>query len=158
MPESDFAAHSRGMRPVLFVSALVFGCGSSPAPAPVVPPPPPPPVAAPVAQNPPGTLKRSEVLAFLDAGFGRFLQRVEVEPNLDAGQFRGWNIVGLRPDTFWQGVDLRPGDTVVQVNGLPIEREMQAFEAFESLRTADELRVSYYRGAKPRNLAYRIVD
>jgi type II secretory pathway component PulC len=113
---------------------------------------------APVAQNPPGTLKRSEVVSFLDAGFGRFLQRVEVEPNLDQGRFRGWNIVDLRPNTFWQGVDLRPGDTVVQVNGLPIEREMQAFEAFESLRTAEELTVSYYRASKPRALTYRILD
>lgn len=146
------------MRSVVLWSALLLGCGSSPAPAPVAPAPRPPVAVTPAAQNPPGTLKRSELVAFLDAGLGRFLQRVEVEPNLDQGRFRGWNIVDLRPDTFWQGVDLRPGDTVVQVNGLPIEREMEAFEAFQSLRNAAELTVSYYRASKPRALTYRIID
>lgn len=94
----------------------------------------------------------------LDQGFPHFLKRVEVEPSLDNGKFKGWAIVALNPPEFWQGVDLKPGDVVVSVNGLPLERETQAFEAFESLRSAEKLEVSYLRAGEPRKLAYKIVD
>jgi type II secretory pathway component PulC len=103
-------------------------------------------------------LRRRDVVALLDAGFGRFLQQVAVEPSLDAGRFRGWTILELRPVEFWRSVDLQPGDVVKSVNGLPLEREIEAWEAFESLRGADELHVTYQRGAAQRGLRYRIVD
>lgn len=118
------------------------------------PPPPPPPEPA-VAST--GTLLRSDVNALLDAGFARFLQQVDVEPALENGRFRGWRVLALRPESFWATVDLRPGDVVVSVNGMPIERETEAFAAFESLRTADRLSVAYVRGREPRSLEYRIV-
>lgn len=107
---------------------------------------------------PAGTLWRDEVHAIVDAGLGWFLQRVEVEPSLEAGRFRGFRVVQLKPPDFWQGVDLKTGDVVLSVNGMPIERETQAYEAFQSLKKADELRVRYLRGGRERDLVYRIVD
>jgi type II secretory pathway component PulC len=103
-------------------------------------------------------LLRRDVVALRDAGFGRFLQQVAVEPSLDSGRFRGWTIVELRPAEFWHAVDLKPGDVVRSVNGLPLEREIEAWEAFESLRTADELTVAYQRGNAERSFRYRILD
>jgi type II secretory pathway component PulC len=107
---------------------------------------------------PTGSLWRDEVHATVDAGLGWFLQRVEVEPAVEAGRFRGFRVVRLRPPEFWQGVDLRPGDVVLSVNGLPIERETQAYEAFQSLKKATELRVRYARGGTERDLVFRIVS
>src|SRR5262249_7901503 len=104
------------------------------------------------------TLKRSDVVFVIDSGFGYFLQRVQVEPSLADGRFRGWTIVDLRPTRFWDAVDLKPGDVVTSVNGLPIERETEAFDAFESLRPAAEPRVAYFRDGAERALAYRIVE
>ncbi|HEV8551035.1 MAG TPA: PDZ domain-containing protein [Polyangiaceae bacterium] len=112
----------------------------------------------PAPSGPLTTLKRTEVVSVVDAGFGNFLGQVEVEPSLDQGRFRGWTIVDLSPQSFWERVDLKPGDVVTSVNGLPIEREMDAWAAFESLKTASELDVSYYRAGAERKLAYRIVD
>jgi S1-C subfamily serine protease len=133
-------------------------CGSS-TPEPVAPPPAPPPKAAvPVPAAPLTTLRRSDVLGFVESGFGSFLQRVQVEPSLAAGRFRGWTIVDLRPAGFWEPVDLKPGDVVTSVNGLPIERDTEAYAAFQSLRTASELKVAYYRDGAERTLAYRILD
>lgn len=97
-------------------------------------------------------------MSVIDSGLGTFLQRVQVEPSLADGRFRGWTIVDLRPSTFWAPVDLKPGDVVTSVNGLPIERETEAWDAFESLRTAGELRIAYDRNGVERTLAYRIVD
>lgn len=107
---------------------------------------------------PAGALWRDEVHATVDAGLGWFLQRLEVEPSLDAGRFRGFRVVKLEPPDFWQGVDLKPGDVVTSVNGMPIERETQAYAAFQSLKKSDELRVRYLRGGRERELVYRIVD
>jgi type II secretory pathway component PulC len=105
-----------------------------------------------------GVLKRAELVNFVNAGFPNFLQRVEVEPSLDDGRFRGWLIVALQPPAFWQGVDLAPGDVVTSVNDLPIERETEAFDAFQSLKTAPALNVVYVRGGAARRISYRIAD
>lgn len=148
------------MRSVLAFGLLLAGCGGSAPPselpsAAVLPVPPRAPV---VPARQAGTLRRAEVVSFVESGFGEFLSRVEVEPSLDSGRFRGWEIVALRPPGFWQGVDLRPGDVVTSVNGLPIERETEAWEAFQSLKLADELIVHYRRERAERGLVYKIVD
>ena len=115
-------------------------------------------VAATPAPAAPTTLQRKAVVGFIDSGFANFLQRVQVEPSLADGRFHGWTIVDLRPQNFWSAVDLKPGDVVTSVNGMPIERDTEAWDAFESLRTANELRVAYDRNGASHTLAYRIVD
>ena len=106
---------------------------------------------------PAGALWRDDVDATVDAGLGWFLQLVEVEPVIESGRFRGFRVMALRPRTYWQGVDIRPGDIVTSVNGLPIERDVQAFEAFQSIKKSDELRVKYVRQGRERELVYRIL-
>jgi hypothetical protein len=125
---------------------LSAGCGGARADSakkvePATAPAPAPPSSAP-STSAPGTLSRDAVRAEIDAGFGNFLRRIDVEPELDQGRFRGWRIVALRPAEFWAGVDLVPGDVVVSVNGMPIER----------------LTVSYLRSGKQRSLTYSIVE
>lgn len=144
----------------LFGTVLLVGCGATPAPAPRVAAAPPAKVAAvPEVPRPPkGALFRDDVDAVVDGGFPQFLQRVEVEPRLVEGQFRGWSIVNLSPRDFWSGVDLKPGDIVTRVNDLPIERETEAYDAFESLKQADTLRVSFQRDGLSHTLEYRIVQ
>jgi hypothetical protein len=108
--------------------------------------------------RPPATIWRDEMLMMIDGGLGSFLQRVEVEASLPNGRFEGFRIVSLNPAEFWQGVDLKPGDVVTRVNGMPIERETEAYDAFQALRTASELKVSLLRGGVPRVLSYRIAE
>ena len=107
---------------------------------------------------PPGAVWRHDVRAIVEAGLGRFLQRVDVEPSLAGNSFVGFRIVALRPAQWWQGVDLKPGDVVVAVNGMSIERDIEAYEAFKSLVSAEAIRVSYLREGQRRELVYRIVD
>jgi len=89
---------------------------------------------------------------------GAFLARVQVEPALTNGRFRGWRVVKLSDDPMWRGVDLAPGDVVTQVNGLPIEHPEQALSAFQSLAVAKELRVSLERNGARREIVYPIDD
>ena len=144
----------------VFATVLLAGCGAGAPPAPKVAAAPAVKVAkAPEAPRPPkGALFRQDVDAVVDGGFPQFLQRVEVEPRLVEGQFRGWSIVNLSPRDFWSGVDLKPGDIVTRVNDLPIERETEAFDVFESLKQSDTLRVAFQRDGQSRVLEYRIVQ
>ncbi|HEX2673819.1 MAG TPA: serine protease [Polyangiaceae bacterium] len=144
----------------LVLLGLLIGCGAAPEPPPAAPKPvAQAPVVAPAAQRPPqGALYREDVNALLARGFPEFLQHVDVEPRLVDGQFRGWSIVQLNPSEFWSGVDLKPGDIVTRVNDLPIERETEAFDAFESLKKSDALRVAFQRDGQSRLLEYKIIS
>ena len=83
---------------------------------------------------------------------------VEVEPRVWDGKFTGWTIVGLYPRDFWEHVDLREGDVVTRVNGLPIERETEAFTAFQGLKQAPALVVKLEREGRLLELRFPIRD
>jgi general secretion pathway protein C len=119
--------------------------------------------AAPVAAAEPApdhALRRSAVRGVVQIGLGYFLQKVVLDdhPVMQDGRFHGFRIAALRDSAFWRGVDVKPGDVIVRVNGLPIEHPEEALEAFRSLEVASELRVEYERDGKPRELRYAIVD
>jgi type II secretory pathway component PulC len=105
-------------------------------------------------------LARSTIRAAVAQGLGVFLQHIELDdrPVQVGGKFHGFRIAALHDASFWSGVDLKPGDVVTLVNGLPIERPEQAQRALESLESASELRVSYERDSEPRELLYPIAD
>jgi hypothetical protein len=153
-----------------FFGLWLTACGSSQYPS--LDEPLPPPDAATVSKLPsatgsasprPGTavaitsFARADVERVVDAGLGRFLGHVALEPRLSAGKFTGWSIVALQPPELWQGIDLQAGDIVTRVNGMPIEREMEAFDAFQAVRQASTLEVSYLRQNQPRTLRFTIV-
>jgi type II secretion system protein C len=119
-----------------------------------------PPAAAPKpSDTAAATISRSAIQRALLAGPGAFLQKVTVDdhPVMSGGKFHGFRIAALSADSF-AGVDLKPGDVVVRVEGMPIEHPEEAIEAFQALAVASELSVDYERDGQPRRLRYRIVD
>jgi hypothetical protein len=145
---------------ILGAAALASGCGGSLIDEPIRSEPLPTAEVAAVQKPspPPGALFRQDVDDAVEEGLGYFLQRVTVDPDLAGGKFQGFRIVELRPVEYWQGVDLKPGDVVTKVNGLPIERDIDAYQVFQGLRAAPELRVTFTRGGAQRELVYAIVD
>jgi type II secretory pathway component PulC len=121
--------------------------------------PPPPAVPPPsLSQAPRGKLFRDDITRTVDGGFGMFLQKIKVEANVRDGKFAGWIVRALYPRDFWDGVDLQTGDVITQVNDKPIERDNQAFDVFQSLKTAARLRVRYLRDGEARTLDYEIIE
>lgn len=107
----------------------------------------------------PGVVKRASLVAVVNAGMARWLQSVEGDRSLGKHRFQGWVIKSLHPaDPCYQQVDLRPGDVVRKVNARSIEKPEQAFEVFESMRTAPALVVDYVRAGKPAQLTLQITD
>lgn len=103
-------------------------------------------------------LDKNEVAQTVDAGLGRFLQKVEIEADVREGKFQGFRIVRFTQPEEWRGVGLQVGDVVKKVNEQPIERPEQAYAVFASLKTASNLDVSYERDGKPMRLSLPIVD
>ena len=81
-----------------------------------------------------------------------------MDADVTDGKFHGFRIVELRPADFWQGVDLKPGDVVTLVNDMPIERDIDAYQAFQALRAAPSLRVTFVRAGVQKELVYSIVN
>jgi S1-C subfamily serine protease len=146
---------------LILSAALAAGCGGSLMDEPVENAASAPEVPDPTTGRvlpPPGSLFRDDVAATVDQGLGYFLQRISVDAEVVDGKFRGFRIVELRPMEYWQGVDLRPGDVVTMVNGMSIERDIDAYQAFQSLRTAPALRVTFVRGGTTHELVYSIIE
>lgn len=116
-------------------------------------------IAAPSAPRTQGQISRAELDLILDGGFGRFLQGVETQPDVVDGQFVGFRLASFYPDDpRFREIDLEPGDTVVRVNGQPIERPEQALRVWNSLRVASELVIELKRAGEPRELRFAIVQ
>ncbi len=103
------------------------------------------------------SLRRSAVKGTIARGLGSFLQNVTVEdwPVMRGGKFHGFRLRSINP--AW-GVDLRPGDVVTRVNGMPIEHPEEADAALRSLEKASALNVDYERDGKPQKLALPITE
>lgn len=137
---------------------VVVGCGGASSAPPAASPPPTPPAAlAAGVPAPPGHVRRADVLAAIDKGLGALLAKVELEPVVAAGKFRGFKIASL---AFEGGLDadLKPGDVVTRVNDRPIERPEQADVAFRSLALARDLRIGYERDGQARVVRFEIDD
>ncbi|HTM45602.1 MAG TPA: hypothetical protein VL137_11640, partial [Polyangiaceae bacterium] len=141
-------------------AALLVSCGGS-EPSPEYPSAPPKEAEPAVVkdQRPPaGTVWRDELIDTINAGLGAFLQHVEVEASLEEGHFQGFRVVQLITLAYWENVDVQPGDVVVSVNDMPIERETEAYAAFESLRTAKEIRVNLLRDGMTHQTVIRVTE
>lgn len=144
-----------GVAAVACLPALA-GCGGA------TPPPAAPKAAAsaPVAKEPepaslpPGHLSRDVVDKVLGQGPPWILRRVLMEEVIRGDKFVGWRMLKL-PDE-WHGVDLKAGDVVTRVNGMPVERPDEFFSAWSSLAVASDLRVAYERDGAARELTYHI--
>jgi hypothetical protein len=142
------------------LAIVLAACASSEAPPPKQPAPPPRPAAvAPAPPAPPALpsrLARADVdRVLITQGPPWVLRRIVSEEVMKSdGKFAGWRLVGL-PDE-WRGIDLRPGDVVTRVNGLPLETPDQAWDAWKSVAKAPELKISLVRDGAPRELTLPI--
>jgi type II secretory pathway component PulC len=158
---------------LLIVCALALahaGCARSQsatdsAPAATASPAPEEPRAAPPASPTPGVpaVARSTLLATLDRGPGEFLhellQDIDVEAHFEGGAFAGWQLVAVdgRSDRL-EGLDLRAGDVITEINGYGIERPEYLSAIFVELRTAEAIVVGGERAGEPFEIRVPITD
>ena len=105
-----------------------------------------------------GEIARADLVLVLDAGLGRFLQGVDLTPDMREGEFHGFRINQLYPDDpRFTALDLQPGDVVTRVNGQSIERPEHALRVWNSLRVASELLIEYEHEGELKQLRFAIL-
>jgi len=104
-------------------------------------------------------LRRSAIKRTVDAGLGRWLQTVSVDPLLARGHFRGWIIRSFNSDdACYTGVGLRAGDVITRVNGRGVEHPEEALEVWTKLPASSELVIDFLRDGQARKVRVGIVD
>lgn len=142
-----------------FVVTSLVACGGGAQPAPQANSPQKLAAASPLADAPVGPVHvtRSQVKRFA-ARPGEFFQSVELDDRavFADGKFHGFRVIALRDGLERSG--LQPGDVVVSVNKMPIERPEHTIALFRSLEKAKELRVDYERNGEPKTVTVPIID
>jgi hypothetical protein len=144
----------RALASLALASATASCAKHAPPPA---PPPEPAMAVAPKGPSVPrGHLARAEVdRVLVTQGVPWLLGQVMSEPAFGSdGKFSGWRMVGLPED--WRDIDLLPGDIVMRVNGLPLEKPEQAFEAWKSVAKLPALTLTLMRDGATRQVAIPI--
>lgn len=138
--------------------SLVVGCAEPNAKPPQTPakkeaPAPAPTAVATAPATAPGHLARADVERVLRQGPPWLLRRIVPEEVIREGRFVGWRLLSLPDD--WK-IDLQNGDVVTKVNGLAIERPDDLWAAWMQMQSAVELRVTYEREGKTREVVLPI--
>jgi type II secretory pathway component PulC len=106
-----------------------------------------------------GVIRRGALRAELARGIGQFLRQVRTEPAFAKGRFVGWRVLELFPKrSDIRVLVLRPGDTVLRINGHSVERPEDFKVVWDSLTEAHELVVDMLRDGHPSKLHYAIAD
>jgi hypothetical protein len=149
------------LRPLLpWLGALLVACSSTPPPAEpelADPPPAPAETAAPEATGPalpPGTVARAQVDKVLLRRPGWLLSKIEVEEVVRQNKFVGWRLVRMPGE--WDGAGLQPGDVVIDVNGLSLEKPDDLWNAWLAVADASELKIAFERDGKGQSATLKI--
>lgn len=89
------------------------------------------------------------------------IQQLGPEAHRPGGRFIGWKITRVwpdDPDLCAPGCDLRPGDVVVAVNGMPLQYPEELSDLMAKLEHIETLKVQMLRNGKLRKVEYDIVD
>jgi type II secretory pathway component PulC len=82
-----------------------------------------------------------------------------VEPHLERGRFVGWRVMRLTAaEGELRSNVVKPGDTLLRVNGQSIDRPEQFKNVWDSMATSSELVLLVRRGGKDSTVRYRIVE
>jgi len=117
------------------------------------------PVAPPAPGAREGAIDRKALVATLDAGPGALLRHVEVAAELADHRFIGWRLIAVDPDSHtFDGVDLRPGDILVAINGRTIAHPDELQAVWDQLRSAPAIVADLRRGDAKLQLRWTVID
>jgi len=80
----------------------------------------------------------------------------KVVPNIVGGKYRGFRLVGVRPNSMYRAIGFQSGDTIQRINGMDIDNPAKALQLFEQLRNANKVDIDLKRRGLSRTLHYGI--
>jgi general secretion pathway protein C len=85
-------------------------------------------------------------------------RQARVIPNYDreSGGYKGFKLIGVRPNSLYRGIGIRSGDVIMQVNGDELNSPSKALELFTKLQTSNQISLDIKRRGKNETLVYKI--
>lgn len=108
-----------------------------------------------------GSVPREAVVRVLNEGPAMFLRAHDVAPVADGPTLVGWRLMRFFPTreaSPLSDLDVLPGDVLLSVNGIFVERPEHLMAVWQALYTAPEIRAVLARNLERIELHYQIVD
>lgn len=85
-------------------------------------------------------------------------RQARVIPNYDreTGGYKGFKLIGVRPNSLYRAIGIRSGDVIMQVNGEEMNSPSKALELFTKLQTSNQISLDINRRGKKETLVYKI--
>jgi hypothetical protein len=85
-----------------------------------------------------------------------FSKRMRVVPAVKDGKAAGLKLYAIRPDSLWDRLGFRNGDTLVAINGSELATPEKALEIYTKLRDSTSIAVDIERRGKSLTLHYEV--
>lgn len=102
---------------------------------------------------PEGSISRTVLLSHHKVGPQRFIAKIRVKATFRRGKFFGWRVL-----SYHGPGPINPGDVVINVLAMPIERPDQFMKVWDKLPSIEVLTVKLLREDKIQTLTFPVVD
>ena len=85
-------------------------------------------------------------------------REARVIPNYDkeSGTYKGFKLIGVRPNSLYRAIGIRSGDVIKQINGEELNSPGKALELFTKLQTSSSIMLDIDRRGKSETMNYTI--
>ncbi|MBM4353996.1 MAG: hypothetical protein FJ109_09425 [Deltaproteobacteria bacterium] len=85
-------------------------------------------------------------------------REARVIPNYDkdSGTYKGFKLIGVRPNSLYRALGIRSGDVIQQINGEELSSPGKALELFTQLQNSSSIMLDITRRGKQHSLSYKI--
>jgi len=85
-------------------------------------------------------------------------REARVIPNYDkdTGSYKGFKLIGVRPNSLYRAIGIRSGDVIMQINGEELSSPGKALELFTKLQTSSSISLDVMRRGKQQTMSYKI--
>ena len=89
---------------------------------------------------------------------GKLGREARVIPNYDreSGTYKGFKLIGVRPNSLYRAIGIRSGDVIMQINGEELNSPGKALELFTKLQTSSSIQLDIGRRGQTHSLSYTI--
>ena len=85
-------------------------------------------------------------------------REARVIPNYDkdSGSYKGFKLIGVRPNSLYRAIGIRSGDVINQINGEELSSPGKALELFTKLQNSSGISLDITRRGKAHTMSYKI--
>ncbi len=86
----------------------------------------------------------------------KVLTQARAVPNIENGVANGYKLFQIVPGSIYQTIGLQNGDTLMALDGSPMNDPAKAFELLNQLKTSSRMELTVKRNGKVQNFTYEI--